>query len=560
MTGRSALRASLYVRLSKAADERNLSKQGMVDDLRRLCAAHGFAEVALRIDDGSSGGIRNRPAFREWLADATEGNADVLVAWHVDRLSREGLNVAATILDVIEGKDPETGRVVRPPVRLIGYDDRLDSADGEGFRLNFLVRAEIARAELQRMKSRSQARVRRLRKEKRSIGGLTPYGYQRAPRGPLELEHDPVSAPILREVVRRVIDGASIASLAKDLNAREVLSPRDHAALRDTGEPRKDRDTGEPLPPQLWTDMTIRRMLTNPVLLGCLTEDRRVVCDNNGKPVLRGEPLTSKDEWGALQDVINGAKKPKTRKAPDALLSGEVNCPECGSILHYHYAVKPERKQEYKYYRCSGRTRKGNGCKAGAVRAEQLEKAVETIFVATIGDLDVMKKTYVPGDDTATSLAEVEERLSELREDRKAGLYRGEQGTAEFREMYASLERQREELEAMPSRPEGWKYIPTGRTYRQLWDSADVAGKRELIRGGDLKIFAASTLEGSPKAFRAYDDELSGWDHLPPKETSTMTLRKHTVVRLDPDDTDGPRIWLVWSGDIAARIKEKMSA
>ncbi|MFI2664817.1 recombinase family protein [Micromonospora carbonacea] len=491
MTGRRPLRASLYVRLSKAADERNLSKQGMVDDLRRLCTAHGFAEVALHVDDGASGGIRNRPAFKAWLADATEGHADVLVAWHVDRLSREGLNVAAVILDVIEGKDPETGQVVRPPVRLIGFYDRLDSADGEGFRLNFLIKAELARAELSRMKSRAQARVRRMRKEKRAIGGLTPYGYQRAARGSLELEHDPVSAPILQDMVRRVIDGASVGSVARDLNARGVLSPRDHAAMRDTGQPRKNKETGEPLPRQAWTDETVRRMLTNPVLLGCLTEDKKIVRNGDGSPVRRGEALISDDEWAALQGTINGAKRPKTRKAPDALLSGEVNCPECGSVLHYHYLVKPDRKQEYKYYRCAGRTRKGNGCTAAALRAEELEQAVTDFILTTFGDLEIMKKVYVPGDDVATRLAEVEERLSELREDRKAGLYRGEQGAAEFREMYASLEQQREELEALPSRPEGWKYIPSGRTYRQQWNGADTVGRRKTLNEAGVKIWAA---------------------------------------------------------------------
>ncbi|MEU1754534.1 recombinase family protein [Micromonospora matsumotoense] len=64
MTGRRALRASPYVRLSRAADDRNLSKQGMVDDLRRLCASQGLLEVALHVDDGASGSIRNRPGFR----------------------------------------------------------------------------------------------------------------------------------------------------------------------------------------------------------------------------------------------------------------------------------------------------------------------------------------------------------------------------------------------------------------------------------------------------------------------------------------------------------------
>ncbi|MGX4655399.1 recombinase family protein [Micromonospora sp. SCSIO 07396] len=492
MSGRRALRASLYVRLSRAADDRNLSKQGMVDDLRRLCASHGFLEVALHVDDGASGGIRNRPGFRGWLADALEGNADVLVAWHVDRLSREGLNVAATILDVIEGKDPETGQVVRPPVRLIGYDDRLDSADGEGFRLNFVIKAELARAELSRMKSRAQARVRRMRKEKRNVGGLVPYGYQKALRGELELEHDPVSAPLLQEAVARVIGGASIASVAKDFNQRGVLSPRDHASVRDTGKPRRDKETGEPLPPQEWTDQTLRRMLTNPVLLGYLTVDRKIVKEN-GSPVMRGLPLISGDDWAALQDAITGARKPKTRKAPDALLSGEAYCPQCGCILHYHYAVKPERKQVYKYYRCSGRTRKGNGCTEPALPADDLDQAVTEFVLSTFGDLEIMKKAYVPGDDVSSQLSEVEESLKELREDRKAGLYRGERGAAEFRQMYSELESRREELESLPSRPEGWKYMPTGRTYRQKWNSADTAGRRKTLSEAGVKVWASKS-------------------------------------------------------------------
>ncbi|MDW5326040.1 recombinase family protein [Plantactinospora sp. KLBMP9567] len=533
-------RTSLYVRLSRASDDRNLSRQGMVDDLRALCAARGFVEVALHVDDGRSGAVRDRPEFRAWLADAIEGRADVLVAWHVDRLSREGLNVAAIILDVIEGKDPTTGREVRPPVRLIGYDDRLDSADAEGFRLNFVIKAEQARAELARMKSRSRARVQRMRKDKRSTGGLTPYGYQRAPRGPMELEHDPVSAPIIQDVVRRVIGGESIASVARDLNARGVLSPRDHAALRDTGEPRKNKETREPLPPQRWTDETLRRMLTNPVLLGWLTDDRKVVRDNDGAPVLRGEALISKEDWGALQGVITGAKRPKHRSAPDAMLSGEVFCPECGEVLHFHWSVKPT--QEYRYYRCSGRTRRENGCKAGAPRAERVERLTEDALLGVVGDLDVMRKVYVPGDDIAAQLADVAERMRELREDRQAGLYRGEQGTAEFREMYSNLERLRDELTAKPSRSEGWEYVSTGQTYRDVWESSDTAGRRTLIRDSGIRLEAIkATGDVSPGLFERPGEyavccTLAGdgvrlWMYLPPNLSERVTGKDTAAIR-----------------------------
>ncbi|MEH0973975.1 recombinase family protein [Micromonospora sp. CPCC 205546] len=539
-------RASLYVRLSRASDDRNLSKQGMIDDLRALCAARGFTEVALHVDDGQSGGVRDRPAFRAWLADAVEGRADVLVTWHVDRLSREGLNVAAAILDIIEGKDPDTGKKVRPEVRLLGYDDRLDSADGDGFRLNFVIKAEMARAELSRMRSRAQSRVKRLRKEKRSTGGLTPYGYRRALRGQLELEHDPVSAPILREIVQRIIAGESINGVSRDLNARKILSPRDHSAMRDTGEARKDKDTGQPLPPQAWTDMTLRRMLTNPVLLGYLTDNRQIVRDDDGNPVLRGKPLISEDDWSTLQESINGARRPKHRSAPDALLSGEASCPQCGEPMHFHWMVKPGR--EYRYYRCSGRTKLKNGCAAGAPRAEQVEQAVADGIYATIGHLDVMRRIWLPGDDTATQLAAVEERLSELREDRAAGLFRGEKGTAEFRQMYASLEQQREELAAQPSRAEGWKYVPTGKTYRQLWDESGTNDRRKLLRESGMKIFAAKQLEGNPQAVNQL------WEKL------TMTESDRYMVHFEPSDTGGCHVWLVWHGDLAARINAKMSA
>lgn len=499
-------RASLYVRLSKAPAERNLSRQGMIEDLRRLCAERGFVEVALHVDDGRSGESRNRAGFNAWLADATEGRADVLVAWHVDRLTREGLSVAAKILDVIEGKD-DTGRVVRPPVRLIGYDDRLDSADGDAFRLTFVIKAEIARAELARMKSRSQARVRRLRAERRATGGLIPYGYQKS-RGPYELEHDPVSAPILREIVAKVIDGASIASVARELNAKGIPTPRDHAAMRGTGKPRVDRATGEPLPPQRWTDTTIRRMLTNPVLLGRLTDRGRIVRDATGAPVLRGEPLISEPDWNALQTAIEQGCKPKTRRAEGSLLSGLAFCSQCGEVLYFHWAVKPW--QEYRYYRCSGRTRHGNGCDAGAPRADALERLAVELLLDAIGDLDVTRRVFVPGDDAATELADVEDRMAALRDDRAAGLYRGEKGTAEFREMYSALERRRAELAGRQARPDGWEYVPTGQTYRQKWEGTDgLEARHRLLASTGVRVEAVRVPGDvtSPPVMLPGDDE-----------------------------------------------------
>jgi len=192
MPAKTQPRASLYVRLSVAANGENMSLAGMTEDLRALCEREGFDEVALHVDNGLSGAVRDRPQFLAWLADAREGRADVLVTWHTDRLSREGLQVAAMLLDVVEGKDRDSGKVVHAPVRL--FDSKgLDSREGESFRLRFVLQAEIARAERERMRDRNRAAYRRVRAAGR-WSGATPYGYRPAdnPNGPGKvLEIDP---------------------------------------------------------------------------------------------------------------------------------------------------------------------------------------------------------------------------------------------------------------------------------------------------------------------------------------------------------------------------------
>src|SRR5690348_10382838 len=115
--------ASIYVRNSKAIGERNLSQAGMLDDCQALAEQLGLQVVARHVDNGKSGAIRDRPEFTAWLDDAREGRAEVLISWAGDRLTREGVNVAGAILDVVEGKDVATGAVVRDPVRFVSFDD-----------------------------------------------------------------------------------------------------------------------------------------------------------------------------------------------------------------------------------------------------------------------------------------------------------------------------------------------------------------------------------------------------------------------------------------------------
>src|SRR4051794_41106440 len=94
--------ASVYIRLSREAGAANLSLQGMTDEACALADQAGYEVFAVHVDDGTSGATRTRPQFLAWLEDARSGHVDALVTFHADRLTREGVNVAAMVLDVVE--------------------------------------------------------------------------------------------------------------------------------------------------------------------------------------------------------------------------------------------------------------------------------------------------------------------------------------------------------------------------------------------------------------------------------------------------------------------------
>ena len=216
-------KASLYVRLSKQAGESNLSGTGMMEELRQLADRLELDVYSEHMDDGISGAVRDRPEFVAWLDDARNEYVDVLLPYHADRLTREGVNAAALVLDVLEGKDPTSGKVVRGPVRLVSHDGLDSERDAESFRWRFVIAAEVARAERERIKARNIATRKRLDSAGRYTGGAVPFGCRVIdnPEGPGKaLSTEPDEAEVLRAVAQRLIAGESMRSSVRWMNSR----------------------------------------------------------------------------------------------------------------------------------------------------------------------------------------------------------------------------------------------------------------------------------------------------------------------------------------------------
>src|SRR3712207_25928 len=140
------------------------------------------------------------------------------------------------------------------------------------FRFQFVIKAEVARAERERMRDRSRAARRRAITAGRwAGGGQVPYGFQVVdnPDGPGKvLAHEPREAAFIREAAERVLAGENPTSIARWANGPLGLPPRKAAR---------------------WTRRTLIQVLTGFPVQGkvvTLVEGKAVqIVDEDGEPV-----------------------------------------------------------------------------------------------------------------------------------------------------------------------------------------------------------------------------------------------------------------------------------
>lgn len=457
------------MRLSRQASDTNLSLNGMTDDLRELCQREGLTEVSLHVDDGLSGGYRDRPAFAGWIADARTGRADVLLTWHVDRLTREGLNVAAQLLDVVEGKDPATGRLISRPVRLLDVKG-LDSDHGETFRMRFVLQAEIARAERERMRERSKSAHRRLAQAGRYRGGFTPYGYKAVPaedgKGQT-LAIEPSEAAAIRECVDRVLSGHTLGRVSRWLNDQGY----------------KPRRTAE------WSRRGLQHVLTGDAILGRVSRGGKPVRDAEGAILAPFPAIVTEAESAALKAACNpdGPRKTPMGKQPSRLLSGLLTCFSCHATL-----TVIRRNGRTAAYRCMSRGH-GKPCEAAlSVGAEVIEEHVTGRYLAAVGAMPFLRETVITEgvDELAAVDAEIADVMAQV----------ATRATAALFERLTALQAQREELDGTAP-TQRVEIVDTGLTVAQWWRDAHLDDRRDAL----AEAFAVLEVSPGKPGSRIFD-------------------------------------------------------
>jgi site-specific DNA recombinase len=162
------MRTMGYVRVSTDEQAREgISLENQKARIAAYCEYRGFTLTGIIEDAGISGGKnRARPGFIEVLNKVESGEAEALVLYSLERLSRDMLTLLA-LERLLDEHDIELHTV----------EGEVNTSTPDGF-VNFAMKAFLGEIEWRQVKYRTK-KAMEFKKAQGSIVGSVPYGYRR---------------------------------------------------------------------------------------------------------------------------------------------------------------------------------------------------------------------------------------------------------------------------------------------------------------------------------------------------------------------------------------------
>lgn len=358
-----------YVRLSYTDDKTNESdsvanQKTLIENFVK--ASEDIEVVSVKVDDGFSGVLFDRPAFQEMMDEIKAGNANCVIVKDLSRLGREYI---------------ETGRYLRRifpayGVRFIAINDNIDSLKDEGDELNVTLKNLLNDAYCHDISKKTRCSLATKRKSGDYVGACAVYGYQKSESNHNQLVVDDYAAQIIRDIFAMKIDGASAVKIAEELNRRGILSPISYKKRHGLPHPKggfADREGAK------WSPNAIFRILKDETYIGTLVQGKQTTHNHKIKALI-DVPVS---EWVRVEnaheaiiephnfDLVQKILRLDTRTAPGGdkvyLFSGILLCGCCGARMTRKISVSGNNR--YYYYYC--RTGKNNGCKEPVMLKEE---------------------------------------------------------------------------------------------------------------------------------------------------------------------------------------------
>lgn len=441
--------AGIYVRISQDRGGAGLGVQRQEDDCRSLCERKGWQVADVYADnDVSAYSGAPRPAWQRLLADVRDGAIGAVATWHVDRLTRTpreledvidladryGLDLA-TVSGEIDLATP-TGRMI---ARMLGAAARHESEH---------------KAERQRRQRRQAAEAGRV-----AGGGTRPYGYDDDRVTVVDAE-----AAIIREAAARALAGESLSSVCRDLERRDVRTPKGN----------------------YWQPRTLRRLLAAARISGRREHTPRA--KHNGTRPLVGEIVADMAEWPAIITPTDSDRIRAMLTAPERqryngatgrtyLLSGVLRCHRCGTGM-----VGRPRSGVPRYV-CPNMPG-GNSCGSTATNAARTDEHVRDLLLAALDSPELRERLAKRHDDEPELRSELRAAESKLEE--LAAAWAADDITrAEWQAARGIAEKRVEKLRARLTNRTGTtaleRFLGTLAEMADQWEHMNVSQRRAVV-------------------------------------------------------------------------------
>ncbi len=404
VSGLKNIRAVSYARFS-SNNQREESIDAQQRAIYKYMAEKGYSPIGDYTDEALTGTNTDRPGFQKMIEDAKKGLFEVVIVHKMDRFSR---NVYDT-LDV-------QNQLLRYGVRIESVIEQFtDTPEGQLQQIVQLGVSQYYSANLARevMKGLKENAYKALHN-----GGIPPLGYDVNPETKEYIINEK-EAEAVRIMFDKVTQGWSYRELADYLN---LLGYRTKIGKKFSATSSfYDLLTN----PKYKGEYVFNRSVQKPKQLGMKRSHRK---NKNEEEIIRipnGVPaIVDEITFELVQKILKQRRRSKGQhKAKEVyLLTGLVECGECGSAYHGSSRIGGRNKQKYVSYRCSKRKKIENPCKCKEINKNLLDEfVVNQLFTTLLNPTNLQKlheeineKLKAKYDDMNQGLPQLEKQLDEV--------------------------------------------------------------------------------------------------------------------------------------------------
>lgn len=460
----------LYARKSSESDDRQA--QSIDDQVARM------TEIAERLnltvkrifrEARSAKKPDNRPIFNEMLKRIEKGEADGILTWQINRLSRNPMESGKISWMLQNG----VLKAIQTSDRQYLPEDNI---------LLFSVESGMANQYVLDL-SKNVKRGLQSKLDKGWFPGAAPTGYLNK----LE-DHtiivDPACFPLLRRAWDEMLTGTyTVKQILDHLN--------NHWGFRTH---QRKRSGGKPL-----SESMLYKIFNDPFYKGVIARNG---IDYRGSH----EPMVTPEEFDRVQSLFKRKFKPCRRKH-DYAFTGMIRCEECGCLVTAEKKkkyIKSERgHREYVYYHCTRRRVDVECSQIKAIRSDELERqVVELLNGITIlpqfrdWAIDALKEMHAKETSERTTTYEsqqkaiksTQQQIDNLLDIRCKGMLTDEEYARKKNELYDTIKNLQEQRDTTEDRASRWL-----ETAEQVFDFAvnaqsnfvngDIRAKRAILTG-----------------------------------------------------------------------------